>query len=63
MVSMVLVPYGINPNFDNVPRVMVTSLRILKKIVQHTLEKILSPFYLQNYSSTLFSFLSLLNKY
>ncbi|RNA20093.1 hypothetical protein BpHYR1_014902 [Brachionus plicatilis] len=27
MVSMVLVPYGINPNFDIVPRVMVTSLR------------------------------------
>ncbi|RNA26304.1 hypothetical protein BpHYR1_025361 [Brachionus plicatilis] len=24
---MVLVPYGINPNFDIVPRVMVTSLR------------------------------------
>ncbi|RNA00654.1 hypothetical protein BpHYR1_016775 [Brachionus plicatilis] len=29
MVSMVLVPYGINPNFDIVPRVMVTSLRRL----------------------------------
>ncbi|RNA30908.1 hypothetical protein BpHYR1_017139 [Brachionus plicatilis] len=27
LVSMVLVPYGINPNFDIVPRVMVTSLR------------------------------------
>ncbi|RNA00328.1 hypothetical protein BpHYR1_019376 [Brachionus plicatilis] len=27
MVSMVLVPYGMNPNFDIVPRVMVTSLR------------------------------------
>ncbi|RNA18978.1 hypothetical protein BpHYR1_024386 [Brachionus plicatilis] len=29
MVSMVSVPYGINPNFDIVPRVMVTSLRKL----------------------------------
>ncbi|RNA20416.1 hypothetical protein BpHYR1_037769 [Brachionus plicatilis] len=30
MVSMVLVLYGMNPNFDIVPRVMVTSLRYLK---------------------------------
>ncbi|RMZ98447.1 hypothetical protein BpHYR1_053618 [Brachionus plicatilis] len=29
MVSMVLVPYRINPNFDIVPRVMVTSLRYI----------------------------------
>ncbi|RNA10831.1 hypothetical protein BpHYR1_007811 [Brachionus plicatilis] len=38
MVSMVLVPYGINPNFDIVPRVMVTSLRIkYRKLVLTTL--------------------------
>ncbi|RNA36772.1 hypothetical protein BpHYR1_030418 [Brachionus plicatilis] len=28
MVSMVLVPYAIKPNFDIVPRGMVTSLRV-----------------------------------
>ncbi|RNA12618.1 hypothetical protein BpHYR1_053166 [Brachionus plicatilis] len=28
MVSMVLIPYGVNPNFDIVTRVMVTSLRV-----------------------------------
>ncbi|RNA40052.1 hypothetical protein BpHYR1_029023 [Brachionus plicatilis] len=33
MVSMVLVPYGINPNFDIVPRVMVTSLRSSETII------------------------------
>ncbi|RNA26898.1 hypothetical protein BpHYR1_010951 [Brachionus plicatilis] len=32
MVSMVLVPYGINPNFDIVPRVMVTSLRFFENL-------------------------------
>ncbi|RNA27617.1 hypothetical protein BpHYR1_006139 [Brachionus plicatilis] len=34
MVSMIFVPYGINPNFDIVPRVMVTSLRIKGKSSQ-----------------------------
>ncbi|RNA22166.1 hypothetical protein BpHYR1_043508 [Brachionus plicatilis] len=29
MVSMVLVPYGINPNFDIVPRVMVTTKLVM----------------------------------
>ncbi|RNA25964.1 hypothetical protein BpHYR1_014113 [Brachionus plicatilis] len=36
MVSMVLVPYGINPNFDIVPIVMVTSLLIKKSQVSQS---------------------------
>ncbi|RNA16705.1 hypothetical protein BpHYR1_051623 [Brachionus plicatilis] len=39
MASMVLVPYGTNPNFDIVSRVMVTSLRLKKKETNSNFKK------------------------
>ncbi|RNA26899.1 hypothetical protein BpHYR1_010952 [Brachionus plicatilis] len=40
MVSMVLVPYGINPNFDIFPRVMVTNLKSCIDHMKKCIEKL-----------------------
>ncbi|RNA27802.1 hypothetical protein BpHYR1_001409 [Brachionus plicatilis] len=41
MVSVVLVSCGINPNFDIVPRVMVTSLRSFSILILELVKRII----------------------